>query len=236
MKRWIAMILCFCITNTMIACGQINDGDKSQEIAAATEQQEGITTDDSTKESVPPETPAEEISETDVTDIPDTSAHILVAYFSCTGNTATLAEYVADITGADLYEIVPEDPYSDDDLNYRVDNCRANLEQNDSSCRPVIGSEEIENIQNYDTIFVAFPIWLGEEPRIIDTFMESYDFSGITMIPFCTSGSSGIGTAQNHLQSMTTEKTIWLDGSRFAAGSSRDDVEGWIVGLKLTER
>lgn len=114
----------------------------------------------------------------------------------------------------------PKVSYSDDDIDYSVDDCRANVEQNDETYRPAI-SGSVENMQDYDIVFIAFPIWWGEEPRIIDTFMESYDFSGITLIPFCTSGGSGIGTAESNLHSFTTDETAWLDGRRFAAGSPR---------------
>lgn len=237
MKKWIVMLLCFCITWSATACGQTNSSVDSQESTAPTEQQEESASDETITESDLAEAQATEESETastNATDETGSSSHILVAYFSCTGNTATLAEYVAEITGANLYEIIPEEPYSNDDLNYSVDDCRANLEQNDSSCRPAIDGE-IENIQDYDIVFVAFPIWWGEEPRIIDTFMESYDFSGITMIPFCTSGGSGIGTAESHLHDMTTEETTWLDGSRFAASTSKDEMEEWINSLGVME-
>ena len=121
-------------------------------------------------------------------------SRMLVVYFSATGNTESMAETIAEVTGADIYEIVPEDPYTSEDLNYSDDNCRANQEMNDESTRPAI-SGEIENIDEYDTIFLGYPIWWGTMPRIINTFLDTYDLSGKTIMPFCTSGSSGISAA-----------------------------------------
>ena len=164
----------------------------------------------------------------------ENSTDILVAYFSCTGNTEPLAEYVSEIMKADLYEITPEVPYTEDDIAYMVDDCRANIEQDDDSCRPAISGEPV-NIQNYNVVFIAFPIWWGKEPRIIDTFMESYDFSGKTLIPFCTSGSSGITTAENNLHAITDDTVQWLEGSRFRAGASKEDVEEWIDDLEVLD-
>lgn len=161
---------------------------------------------------------------------PERKHKILVAYFSQTGNTAPLAKYVADITGADLYEIVPEVPYTDDDIAYQVSGCRANLEQNDDTCRPAI-SGVVSGMQDYDVVFLAFPIWWGEEPRIIDTFMDTYDFSGKTIIPFCTSGGSGIGTAESNLHATTDEAVLWISGSRFVAGTSKETLEEWVNSL-----
>lgn len=122
------------------------------------------------------------------------NSRVLVAYFSATGKTKVLAEYAADAMEADLYEIVPDEPYTDEDLNYSDNHTRATTEQNDKNARPAI-SGSVENMDQYEIVFLAFPIWWGEEPRIMDTFVESYDFSGKTVIPFCTSGSSGIGSS-----------------------------------------
>jgi flavodoxin len=119
----------------------------------------------------------------------------LVIYFSRTGNTEKIAEYLIELTDADSYVIEAAVPYTDDDIKYQDDNCRANKEQNDKTVRPEIANP-IDSIDSYDTIFLGYPIWWGQEPRIIDTFLESYDFSEKTVIPFCTSGSSGIGASE----------------------------------------
>ncbi|MCR5371171.1 MAG: flavodoxin, partial [Clostridium sp.] len=112
---------------------------------------------------------------------------VLVAYFSATGTTKGVAEKIASVTGGDLYQILAAQPYSDADLNYNDSSSRTTKEQNDKSARPEIGSEEI-SLDGYTTVYLGFPIWWGEEPRILDTFVEKYSFEGITVIPFCTSG------------------------------------------------
>ncbi|MDE5782314.1 MAG: aldo/keto reductase [Lachnospiraceae bacterium] len=159
--------------------------------------------------------------------------NILVAYFSCTGTTKLLAEYASQYLNADLYEIKPQVPYTDEDLNYNNSDCRANKEQNDSSARPVIlGS--VENMTQYDTIVLAYPIWWGQAPRIISTFLESYDFNGKTIVPFCTSHSSSIGSSDINLHSLTAGSVTWKSGRRFGAGTSKDTIVQWLdeTGIK----
>ncbi|WP_155957652.1 flavodoxin [Eubacterium sp. 14-2] len=158
---------------------------------------------------------------------------ILVVYFSATGTTKPLAEYVAEILKADLYEIVPEDPYTEEDLAYYT-NGRADQEQNDSSARPAI-SGGVENMEEYDTIFLGYPIWHGQAPRIISTFLESYDFSEKTIIPFCTSHSSGIGSSADNLHSLCSDSTEWLEGKRFAGETSRGTIEEWLRDTGLSK-
>ena len=124
---------------------------------------------------------------------------ILVAYFSASGVTARAAREVAGAVGADLYEIAPAQPYTDADLDWRDRGSRSTLEMNDPACRPDI-AQPADNLDQYDTIFLGFPVWWYVEPRIVDTFLERYDFSGKTLIPFATSGGSGIGRAEQSLQ------------------------------------
>lgn len=155
---------------------------------------------------------------------------ILVAYFSCTGNTKNVAEDVAEILNADIFEIVPSQPYTPDDLDYNVENCRANLEQNDSAARPEI-KNQIENIAQYKAIVIAFPIWWGAEPRIIDTFVESYDLGGKIIVPVCTSGGSDINVAVKNLQDMCKGSQV-TDGKRLGI-ISKDEVKVWLDTLKL---
>ncbi len=157
---------------------------------------------------------------------------VLVAYFSATGTTKALAEYAADALGADLYEIVPEEPYTDEDLNYSDRNTRATVEQNDKNARPAITSS-VENMEQYEIVFLGYPIWWGEAPRIVDTFMESYEFGGKTIVPFCTSGSSGIGSSATNLHGLCTDDVTWLDGVRLGSSSSREDIAEWINSLGL---
>ncbi len=155
----------------------------------------------------------------------------LVVYFSRTGNTEKVAEYLIDLTDADSYVINAAVPYTDEDISYGNSSCRANREQNDSSVRPEI-AEPIESIEKYDTIFLGYPIWWGQEPRIIDTFLESYDFSDKTVIPFCTSHSSGIGTSERNIKNLV-KIGEQLSGKRFSADSTKDDVSEWLGELGL---
>ena len=155
------------------------------------------------------------------------NTNILVAYFSCTGTTKPLAEHAAGYLNADLYEIVAETPYSSADLNYNKSGSRANKEQDDASARPAI-SGKVEDMDKYNTVVLAFPIWWGEAPRIISTFLESYDFNGKTIIPFCTSHSSGIGSSDTNLHSLVDSSVEWKEGKRFVAGTSESEITGWL--------
>lgn len=163
---------------------------------------------------------------------PAADSKTLVAYFSATNTTRPLAEYTADILNADLYEIVPEIPYTDADLAYYT-NGRADKEQSDSSARPAI-SGNVSNMADYDVVFIGYPIWHGQAPKIIYTFLESYDFTGKTIVPFCTSHSSGIGSSDTNLHSLASGAN-WLAGQRFASGTSQSMMEDWISGLDLLE-
>ena len=156
---------------------------------------------------------------------------ILVAYFSATNNTKGVAQKLADGLGADLYEIVPEQPYTDEDLDYGNSKSRSSAEMDDPSSRPaILGS--VENLDQYDVVFIGYPIWWGEAPRIMSTFVENYDFSGKTLVAFCTSASSEFGSSDSALKSATSGAT-WLDGYRFSAGASAEDVLAWANGLEI---
>lgn len=159
-----------------------------------------------------------------------TGKDVLVVYFSATGTTKGVAEKIAAITDADLYEILAADDYSDADLNWNDRNSRTTLEQNDRSVRPEISSDPV-NLEGYSTIYIGYPIWWGEAPRIMDTFVESYDFEEITMIPFCTSASSGIGRSGKILEE-NAESGKWLEGRRFGGNVSEDDLRSWIKCLQ----
>lgn len=162
---------------------------------------------------------------------PDDETKILVAYFSATNTTRPLAEYIADGLNADLYEIVPEIPYTSADLNYNDSSTRATVEMNDPDARPAI-SGSVDNMEQYDIVFIGYPIWWSQAPRIVSTFLESYDFDGKTIVPFCTSGSSGIGSSARNLHSLTDGAT-WRDGQRFSGGTSRSTMITWVNSLGL---
>lgn len=126
---------------------------------------------------------------------------ILVAYFSASGVTARAAQAIAAAVGGDLYEIAPAQPYTAADLDWTNKQSRSSLEMGDTACRPALAAA-VENVEQYDTVFVGFPIWWGVEPRVVDTFLESRDLTGKTVIPFATSGGSGMAYAQQHLQGL----------------------------------
>jgi len=148
----------------------------------------------------------------------------LVAYFSASGVTQRLAKTVAEAAGADLFEIEPVQKYTSEDLDWTDKKSRSTLEMNDPSSRPAI-AEHVDHMDQYDTVFVGFPIWWYVEPRIVDTFLESYDFSGKTVIPFATSGGSGIRKAEkslrDHCPSASWEKGELVNGSKAAAWAKR---------------
>jgi len=176
---------------------------------------------------------SEETEDTAKTSEPEqTQDHktVLVVVFSATGTTKSVAEKIAAIENADFYEIKAAAEYTSADLNWNDSSSRSTIEQNDKSVRPEIGSEHI-SLDGYDTVYIGFPIWWGEEPRIMDTFVESYSFDGITVIPFCTSGGSGIGRSGQNLADNAGSGN-WLDGKRFSGGVSEDELRSWIDGLK----
>ena len=158
----------------------------------------------------------------------------LVVYFSRTGNTEKIAQYLVDLTGADSYVIEAAVPYTDADIRYQDDGCRANIEQNDKTVRPEIANP-ISSIDSYDTVFLGYPIWWGQEPRIIDTFLERYDFTEKTVIPFCTSGSSGIAASEKNIAELVPIGNQ-LAGRRFPANAAKDDVKEWVDTLSLNNQ
>ena len=163
----------------------------------------------------------------------NTDVRSIVVYFSCTGNTKAVAEEVAAQTGSELHEIVPEEPYTEEDLNYNNDNCRANIEMNDPESRPAI-SNTIENFPEYDTIYIGYPIWWGSLPRIMNTFLDTYDFSGKTIVPFCTSGSSSISQSVSVIREAEPEAQIkkGLQISSAGADDSSYEVRKWLEEIK----
>lgn len=156
----------------------------------------------------------------------------LVAYFSASSVTAHVAEKLADVTNADLFEIKPKVPYTAADLNWNNKNSRSSVEMNNQSFRPEI-STKLASINEYDTIFIGFPIWWYVAPTIINTFMESYDFSNKIVIPFATSGGSGIEKAEKVLHGLVSDKTIWKSGKLIKANIDKESLSIWIDKLNL---
>ena len=149
----------------------------------------------------------------------------LVANFSASGVTKAVAQKLALAANADLFEIVPQQIYTNADLNWRDKHSRSSVEMNDRACRPAMAAAP--DVSGYDVIFVGFPVWWYREPSIIDTFMESADFTGKTVVPFCTSGGSGLGDAAKNLQALSPGAKV-LEGKRFSASVSADELKQWV--------
>lgn len=234
MRRTVSLLLSFVIIFALTACGQSAASEKREETQSVVQKTEEQTeTSHSVAEAENQETETQMDMETELSESVstqqqevDVNTKTLVVYFSCTGTTELVAEYMTEILGADSYQIVPENLYTEADLAYYT-NGRADQEQNDPDVRPAI-SGGVENMDTYDTIILGYPIWHGQAPRIISTFLESYDFSGKTIIPFCTSHSSGIGSSASNLHVLCSESVKWLDGKRFEAGVSKEGVQNWI--------
>lgn len=149
----------------------------------------------------------------------------LVAYFSASGVTAKIAEKLSNAIGADLFEIKPEIAYTQADLDWQNSNSRSSVEMKDVNCRPAVASK-VDDMTRYDVVFVGFPVWWYREPSVIDTFMESYDFSGKTVVPFATSGMSPIGNSGKNMQSLAKGANV-VEGKRFPVNVSADELKKW---------
>ena len=215
MQKITAVLLVFVLVFSLASCG----GNSENNRASAGEN--ASTSAESASAATESETPENDAAE----------QKILVAYFSATGTTEGVAEQIAEGLSCDLYEITPQDPYTDADLNYSDTNSRTTSEMNDENARPAI-SGSVSDMAQYDVVFLGYPIWWGEAPKIINTFLESYDFSGKTIVPFCTSGSSGISSSVSALKPLASGAT-WLEGRRFGGGVSDETVMEWVRSLNL---
>ncbi len=158
----------------------------------------------------------------------------LVAYFSASGETARLAKTIAQAAGADLHEIRPAQPYTAADLNWRDAQSRSSVEMKDPACRPAIAGDA-PNLTVYDTVFVGFPIWWYQAPRIIETFLASCDFSGKRVVPFATSGGSGLGRTEEILKESCPTKAVFLPGKRLSSGASLGAIRNWLTEMKIAQ-
>ena len=245
-KKLLITALFLCVMLVIAACGK--DGENNSPTPtganeAVTPTAEATSTPEATPTSeatptpeatptteatpTPEATPTTEPTPTQVVNVPE---HVLVVVFSVTGNTKKVAEMVAKIENADLYEIIPAVPYTSEDINYSKSSCRALTEQANAAARPEIGSEAID-LSGYTKIYVGYPIWAASEPRIMDTFVETYDFRSATVIPFCTSGSSGIGSTGTKLATLAGSGN-WQAGKRFPGSATEQDVQKWIDSMK----
>ena len=220
MKKLTALLLSVVLVLSLAACGSANKPASSTtqpETSAPTEQPESSST-----------APAESEPETQ----PETGK-TLVIYYSASGNTARVAKDIAEAAGADLFEIVPTEVYTSEDLNWTNPDSRVSREHDDESLRDVpLTITEVPDWDSYDTVFIGYPIWWGIAAWPVDTFVKNNDFTGKTVIPFATSSSSGMGQSGSLLADMAGTGE-WQEGQRFSSGVSSDDVQSWVNGLGL---
>ncbi len=231
MKKLVTVLLALVMMFSLAACaGNTETTENSENIGSSqnAEDQSSTPSEAGNKSEQSGKTPDGTASEPNKK---PNGSKILVAYFSVTNNTEGVAQKLADGLDADLYEITPAQPYKEEDLDYGNSESRSSAEMKNPSARPAI-SGSVKNMEQYDIVFIGYPIWWGEAPRIMSTFIESYDFSGKTLAAFCTSASSGFGKSDSALRSAAGAAT-WLDGHRFSAGASADDVLAWANGLEI---
>ena len=220
MKKLTALLLSVVLVLSLAACGSANKPASSTtqpETSAPTEQPESSST-----------APAESEPETQ----PETGK-TLVIYYSASGNTERVAKDIAEAAGADLFEIVPTEVYTSEDLNWTNPDSRVSREHDDESLRDVpLTTTEVPDWDSYDTVFIGYPIWWGIAAWPVDTFVKNNDFTGKTVIPFATSSSSGMGQSGSLLADMAGTGE-WQEGQRFSSGVSGDDVQSWVNGLGL---
>lgn len=197
-RKLFTFMMMVCLGIVLVGCTQDESREEKQENATTSTTQENETTDEKA----------------------------LVVYFSATGTTKNIAENIARVIDADIYEIVPAEPYTSDDLNYNDPNSRATLEMNDETVRPTIGSDALV-LDTYTTVYLGYPIWWGNAPRILSTFVEKYDFDGIRVIPFCTSGGSGINDSGVEL-SRQARSGSWVAGRDFDNNVTDVEILEWI--------
>lgn len=248
MKKEISVFMILVLAMSLAACGSGKDAgdsangvetDASVQIANEQTAQEESGTKQDTEQSDELASGEQESGlsgEPSAEEPNGTEAKALVVYFSVTGNTKAVAETLAGLQDADIYEIVPQQPYTDEDLNYTDSTTRATVEQNDPDVRPAIQGS-ITDFEQYDVVYVGYPIWWGDMPRILYTFFDTYDFSGKTIAPFCTSGGSGLSGTPKTIAGLETGAEV-LDG--LSVGSSQADhsddaVADWLSGLGLAE-
>ena len=231
MKHWKRFLSCVLAGSlALAACGQQSAGGSS-----AGNQSTDQSADQSREEVSSPaaQSTAGSGADTSGTESGAGSGSVLVVYYSATGNTETVAGYIAQATGGDLFEITPAEPYTDDDLNWSDENSRVTREHEDESLRDVeLTTTQVENWDSYDTVFLGYPIWWGIAAWPVDGFVEANDFTGKTVIPFCTSSSSGLGESGELLSDLAGTGD-WQEGQRFRSSASQEDVNEWVDGLGL---
>ena len=236
-KNLITMVLAGAFSVSLLAgCGASKTTESSAASSAAQTETQSSTADTTAAESSEQaESNTEESAENTADKTNSETGKTLVVYYSASGNTERVAKAAAEAAGADLFEIVPVEPYTSDDLNWTNDNSRVSREHDDESLRNVeLVSTEVENRDSYDTVLIGYPIWWGIAAWPTDGFVKANDFTGKTVIPFCTAASSGIGQSGKLLADLAGTGD-WQEGQRFASGASDKEVAAWVAGLGLAK-
>ena len=225
MKKLTALLLSVVLVLSLAACGSAN-----KPASSTTQPETSAPTEQPATE--PPESSSTAPAESEPETQPETGK-TLVVYYSASGNTERVAKDIAEAAGADLFEIVPTEVYTNDDLDWTNPDSRVSREHDDESLRDVpLTTTEVPDWDSYDTVFIGYPIWWGIAAWPVDTFVKNNDFTGKTVIPFATSSSSGMGQSGSLLADMAGTGE-WQEGQRFSSGVSSDDVQSWVNGLGL---
>ncbi len=220
MKKLTALLLSVVLTLGLAACGSKTNNTPTQ-----------TPSDDVSAESIPAQTP--DVTAAEESDNTASGGKTLVVYYSASGNTKRVAEYIAEAAGADIFEIVPAEVYTSDDLNWTNSDSRVSREHDDESLRDVpLTTTEVENWGDYDTVFIGYPIWWGNAAWPIDNFVKGNDFTGKTVIPFATSASSGMGQSGSLLSEMAGTGD-WQEGRRFGSNAGQNDAADWVSSLGI---
>ena len=223
-EKLLTLSLAAVMALSLAACGG-NDSSADDQSANQT-QEEAAPPADTEENTAAPESSGDGAAAAD--------GNVLVVYYSASGNTETAANYIAQATGGDIFEITPAEPYTSDDLNWTDENSRVSREHEDESLRDVeLTTTEVENWDSYDTVFIGYPIWWGIAAWPVDGFVEANDFTGKTVIPFCTSSSSGLGQS-GELLAQLAGTGDWQEGQRFRSSASQEDVSEWVDSLGLS--
>ena len=227
MKTWKRLFGCL-LAGTMLlslaACGS-NDSPADDQAAAQLQEETAPPADTAGNTAAPEASAGENTAD---------SGSVLVVYYSASGHTKTVAGYIAQATGGDIFEITPVEPYTDDDLNWSDSDSRVTREHEDESLRDMeLTTTEVENWDSYDTVFIGYPIWWGIAAWPVDGFVEANDFTGKTVIPFCTSSSSGLGQSGELLAELAGTGD-WQEGQRFRSSAGQADVDEWVDSLGLS--
>ena len=237
MKKAVTLFAALAVMGMLAGCGSSSDtadtqADTAQQTASETET-EAETTAAETSEEETSEAESAEESESSAEDAGSAEGKTLVVYYSATGNTEEVANYIANATGGELFELEPVEPYTSEDLNWTDEDSRVSVEHENSDQRDVeLVSTSVDDWDSVSTIYIGYPIWWGIAAWPVDTFVEANDFTGKTVIPFCTSSSSELGESGQLLADLAGTGE-WLEGMRFRSGVDEEDVTSWVESLGL---